>query len=160
MTKKKDLTKIFIDEIYNKPPKKNYDTNKTIVKHIGHTWSLDLLDLIEYGPKNNRGYRFILVIIDNFSKFAWTSTLKNKYAQTITIEFSNVIIKSKRKPKLIETDDGKEFVNKIFNGYLKQNDIKRYSRFTDKGAVFAERFNRTLRNLLKSQYFKKEMQTG
>ena len=30
MSKKRDLTKIFIDEIYMKPPKKNYETNKTI----------------------------------------------------------------------------------------------------------------------------------
>ena len=151
---KKDITKIFIDEIYFKSPLKNHPTNKTILKGIDETWSLDLLDLIEYGSKNNRGYRFILVVIDTFSKFAWTVPLKNKYAQTITTEFSNVITKSKRKPKLIETDDGKEFVNKIFNDYLKQNDIKRYSRFTDKGAVFAERFNRTLRNLVRKPVFK------
>ena len=146
MNKKKDNVKIFIDEIYFKPPLKNFESNKTIVKNIDETWSIDLLDMSDYGISNNNGFRDIFIIIDNFSKFAFTIPLKNKYAQTVTTEFSNIINKSKRKPKLIETDDGKEFVNKIFNEYLKQNDIKRYSRFTDKGAVFAERFNRTLRN--------------
>ena len=34
MTKKKDITKIFIDEIYTKPPLKNHPTNKTIFKGI------------------------------------------------------------------------------------------------------------------------------
>ena len=73
---KKDLTKIFIDEIYMKPPKKNYETNKIVNKHIDDTWSLDLLDMIDYGIKNNNGYRYILVIIDNFSKFGWTTSIK------------------------------------------------------------------------------------
>ena len=106
---KKDLTKIFIDEIYSNPPKKNYLTNKTIVKHIDDTWSLDLLDMIDYGTKNNNGFRYILVVIDNFSKFGWTTPLKNKYAQAILDEFSKIIKTSNRKPNLIESDDGKEF---------------------------------------------------
>ena len=145
MTKKNNVN-IFIDQIYSSPPKKNYDTNKSVVNYIDDTWSLDLLDMNDYNPKNNNGYRYIVVIIDNFSKFGWKTPLQNKYAQTITDEFSLIINKSKRKPNLIETDDGKEFVNKIFNDFLKLNNIKRYSRYTSKGAVFAERFNRTLRN--------------
>ena len=56
---------------------------------------------------------------------------------------------------LIETDDGKEFVNKDFNEYLKLNKITRYSRYTSHCAVFAERFNRTLRNFLKKPVFLK-----
>ena len=111
--------------------------------------------MIDYSISNNKGYRYILVVIDNFSKFAWTIPLKNKYAQTIKDEFSNIIKSSKRKPNLIESDDGKEFVNKDFNEYLKLNNIKRYSRYTSHGAVFAERFNRTLRNLLKKPVFLK-----
>ena len=54
---KKDSTKIFIDEIYDKPAKKVYPTNKTTVKSIDDTWSADRLDLIEYNRKNNRGHR-------------------------------------------------------------------------------------------------------
>ena len=42
---KKDLMKIFIDEIYSKAPKKNYPSNKTIIKSIDDTWSSDLLDM-------------------------------------------------------------------------------------------------------------------
>ena len=53
------------------------------MKHIDDTWSADLLDMIDYGTKNNNGFRYILVVIDNFSKFGWTIPLKNKYSQTI-----------------------------------------------------------------------------
>ena len=147
--------KIFINEIYSKPPKKYYPTNKTDVYHIDDIWSLDILDLKDYGPENNRGYRYILVIIDNFSKYGWTVPLKNKNAITIKDSFENILISSKRKPNLIETDRGKEFYNNIFQDFLNKNNIKLYSRNSLCGAVFAERFNRTIRDLLKRPVFEK-----
>ena len=110
--------KLFINEIYSKPPKKNYDTNKTDVYYIDDIWSLDILDLKDCGPENNRGYRYVLVTIDNFSKHGWTIPLKNKNAQTIKDSFENILITSKRKPNLIETDHGKEFYNNIFQDFL------------------------------------------
>ena len=145
--------KIFINEIYSKPPKKNYVTNKTDVYHIDEIWSLDILDLKDYGPENNRNYRYVFVIIDNFSKFGWTVPLKSKNAQTIKDSFENILTNSKRKPNLIETDRGKEFYNNIFQDFLNKNNIKLYSRNTSLGAVFAERFNRTIRDLLKKIVF-------
>ena len=60
--------KIFINGIYSTPPKEKFATNKTDVYHIDNLWSLDILDLKDYGPENNRVYRFVLVILDNFSK--------------------------------------------------------------------------------------------
>ena len=114
---KKDKIQIFIHEIYSKPSNKKYPTNKTIIKSIDDTWSSDLLDMNDYGIKNNKGYRYILVVIDNFSKFGWTIPVKNKYAQSITDAFSQIIKTSRPKPNLLETDDGKEYVNKNFNEF-------------------------------------------
>ena len=145
--------KIFINEIYSKPPKKNYITNKTDVYHIDDIWSLDILDLKDYGPENNRGHRYVLVVIDNFSKFGWTIPIKNKNAQTIKDSFASILINSKRSPNLIESDRGKEFYNIIFQDFLDKNNIKLYSRNSSYGAVFAERFNRTIRDLLKKIVF-------
>ena len=145
--------KIFINEIYSKPPKRNYSTNKTNVYHIDDIWSLDILDLKDYGPENNRGYRYVLVTIDNFSKFGWTILRKNKNAQKIKDSFENILISSKRKPNLIESDRGKEFYNNIFQDFLNKNNIKLYSRNSSYGAAFAERFNRTIRDLLKKIVF-------
>ena len=147
--------KIFINEIYSKPPRKYYPKNKTDVYYIDDIWSLDILDLKDYGSENNRGYRYILVIIDNFLKFGWTVPLKNKNAITIKDSFENILISSKRKPNLIETDRGKEFYNNIFQDFLNKNDVKLYSRNSSYGAVFAERLNRTIRDLLKRPVFEK-----
>ena len=88
---KRGSTKIFIDEIYTKPPLRNYPTNKTKIESIDDIWSSDLLDMNDYGIKNNKGYRYILVVIDNFSKVGWIIPLKNKYAQSITDAFSQII---------------------------------------------------------------------
>ena len=142
--------KLFINEIYSKPPN---PTNKTDVYHIDDTWSLDILDLKDYGPENKRGYRYVLDAIDNFSKYGWTIPLKNENAQAITDSFENFLISSKRKPNLIETDRDKRFYSNIFQDFLIKNDIKLSSRNSSYGAVFAERFNRTIRDLLKKIVF-------
>ena len=152
---KKDTTKFFPDEIYFSPPKNNYPTNKTKIKSIFDTWSSDLLDMKDYGVKNKKGYRYLLVVINNFTKFGWTIPLKNKYAQSITDAFSQIVISSKRQPNLLETDDGKDYVDKNFNEFLNKHNSKNYSKNIALGAVFAERFNRTIRICLKKPVFAK-----
>ena len=109
----------------------------------------------DYGTKNNKGYRFILVVIDNFSKFGWTIPLMSKYAQSITDSFSQIVESTKRHPKLLETYDDKEYVNKIFNELLHNHNIENFSGNTTLGEVFAENFNRTIRNLLKNPVLEK-----
>ena len=152
---KKDLSKIYIDEIYSKPPIKNYPTNKIVYNNINEIWSIDLADMNDYKISNNKGYRYIFNVIDNFSKYLRAIPLKNKYSQTITNEFPNILTTSKRKPLKLESDRGTEFYNSIFQNLLKSKNIHHYSRFTDKGALIAERVIRTVRNLLKKPVFEK-----
>ena len=147
--------KTFLNEIFSKPPERNYPTNKADVYHIDDIWNLDNLDLKDYGPKNKRGFRYVLLIIDNFAKFGWTTPLKNRNALTIPNSLENKIINSERKPNQIESDRGKDFYNNIFQDFLNKNNIKLYSRNISNGAVFAERFNRTIRDLLKKPVFEK-----
>ena len=135
---KKDLTKIFIDEIYSKPPRKKYPTNKIVHNHLDEIWSIDLAVMIDYKISNNKGYRYIFIVIDNFTKYLWTIPLKNKYSKTITNEFSNILTSSKRKPLKIESDRGSEFYNSIFQNFLKSKNIQHYSRYTDKRPSIAE----------------------
>ena len=88
--------------------------------------------MIDYKTSNNKGFRYIFVIIDNFSKYSWAIPLKNKNSQTLTDEFSNILIKSKRKPLKIESGRGSEWFNSMFQNFLKSKNIQHYSRFTDK----------------------------
>ena len=105
---KKDLTKTFLDETYSTPPKKNNETNKIVNIHVDEIWSINFSDFSDYKTSNNKGFRYIFVVIDNHSKNFWAIPLKNKYSQTITNEFSNILTQSKRKPLKLESDRGKE----------------------------------------------------
>ena len=145
----------FINEIDSKQAKKNFATNKTDVYHTDDIWSLDILDLKDYGPENNKGYRYILIIIDNCSKFGWTVPLKKKNAQTIKGSFENMSISSKRKPNFLEKNRDRGFYNSTFQNFLNKKYIKLFSRNTSVGAVFAERFNRTIRDHRKRPVFER-----
>ena len=109
--------------------------------------------MIDYKNSNNKGFRYIFVIIDNYSKNLWAIPFKNKYIQTITNEFSNILTTSKGKPLKIESDRGTEVYNSTFQNLLRNNNIHHYSRFTDKGHSIAERVIRTIGNLLKKPNF-------
>ena len=62
--------------------------------------------MIDYKISNNKGFRYMFVIIDKFSKYLWAIPLKGKYSQTITNEFSNILTTSKRKPLKFEMKIG------------------------------------------------------
>ena len=131
---------------------RNYPTNKIAYNHIDETWSIDLADFSDY-KISNKGFRYIFIIIDNYSKYLWAIPLKNKNSQTITNEYSNILTTSKRSPLKLESDRGKEWYNSIFQKFLKVKNIQHYSRYTDEGPSIAERVIRTVRNLLKKPKF-------
>ena len=113
------------------------------------------MDLEDYGAENYRNCRYVLVVIDIFSKLGWTIPLKKRTARTIPNSFENLLISSKRKPNLIQNDRCKSFYINIFQNFLNKNNTENYSRNTYLGAVFAESFNRTIRGLLKRPVFEK-----
>ena len=65
----------------------------------------------------------------------------------------SLIEKEKRKPHKIWSDRGKEFYNTTFLHYLKEQNIQIYSTNSDLKAVFVERFNRTLLDLIKEPMY-------
>ena len=93
--------------------------------------------------------------MDNFSKFRWKLPLGNKNAQTVKEFFENILISSKRKPILFESDRAKEFCNNVFQDFLNKHNIKIYSRNTYLGPVFAERFHGAKKDLFKRPVFEK-----
>ena len=153
---KKNLIKFFIVEIYSKAPEKIYETDKIVFNHVDELWSIDLADMIDYKISNSKGFRYVFIIIDNFSNFLWCVPLKKKNIQTITNVFSNFVSMSKRSPGKLERDRGADFYNSIFQNFLKSKNVQHYSRFTDKGQSVAERVIKTLRNLIEKPVFLKE----
>ena len=119
---KKDLTRIFIDKIYSRPPMKNFSTNKMIYNHIDIIWSINLADMVDYKTSNTKGFRYIFIEIDNFSKYLWAIPLKNNCSQTITHEFS------KPKPNKLESNKVLTFITIYFKAFWK---VKIYITFQD-----------------------------
>ena len=81
---------------------------------MNYVWSLDLLDLSDYDPNVFKGYVYNLLVFDNFCKIGWKDAMKLNCSNNKKDSFENTLISSRRKLKLIETDVGKEYVNKIF----------------------------------------------
>ena len=96
--------------------------------------------------KYNKGIRYLLCVIDLFSKYAWVVPLKDKKGATVTNAFQKILDSSKRKPNQICVDQGSEFYNNVFKKWLKNTDISTYSTHNEGKSVVAERFIRTLKN--------------
>ena len=141
--------KIFINEIYSQGPEKIYNTIEKDVYHIDNIWTLNILDLKVYGPENKRSCRCVLVLIDRISNFGWAVAIRNKDAITLKNNLQKILLNSKRKQNLGESDQRTELYKNIFRNFLNNTNFKHYSRNTSFGDVFAERFNRTIRDLPK-----------
>ena len=130
---KKDLTEIFINEIYSKPPNKNSEIKKIVYNHIDEKGSIDLADYSDYKISNNYGFRYIFAItLYRLTNNQVYTTMKIKTIKK-TDEFSKLLSTSKQSSLKIESDRGKEFHTDIFQKTLKVKNIHHYSRFTDKG---------------------------
>ena len=75
---------------------------------IDNIWGADLAD-IQLLSKFNKGFRFLLCIIDIYSKYAWVIPLKDKKGVSIVNAFQKILKKSDRKPNKIRVDKGSEF---------------------------------------------------
>ena len=110
-------------------------------------WGADLVEMQEWS-KQNKGYRYMLNVIDVFTKFAWSIPLKDKRGDTVTEAFKNIVKTSKRIPKHLWVDQGKEFYNKNMDEWLKVNNIVRYSTFAESKSAVSERHNKTLKEMM------------
>ena len=96
--------------------------------------------------KFNKGFRFLLCVIEIFSKYAWVVPLKDKKCFSIVKAFQKILGKSARKPNKIWVDKESEFYNSSFiKNWLKNNDIEMQSIHNEGKSVVAERFTRTLK---------------
>ena len=108
-------------------------------------WGADLADM-QLLSKFNKGFRFLLCVIDIFRTYAWVIPLKDKKGISIVNAFQIILKESNRKPNKIWVDKGSEFYNSSFEKWLKDNDIEMHSTNNEGNSVIAERFIRALKN--------------
>ena len=130
-------------EELHKPITRKFTKRRVFVKGVDEIWAADLVEMGRFSDWN-KGIKYLLMVIDVFSKCGWIEPLQNKKGETVAAAFEK-IFKLGRQPKLLWTDKGKEFYNKNVNQLLSRKNIKLYSTENEEKSSVAERFNRTIK---------------
>ena len=128
----------------HKPARRRYKRSRVIVPGIDAQFQADLVDLQNLS-RYNKGYKYLLTCIDIFSKYAFVLPLKTKQGQELVKAFQK-ILSTGRKPTKLQTDQGTEFLNRVFQKFLRDNNIDFFTVNSGLKASVVERFNRTFKN--------------
>ena len=124
-----------------KPAIKTFKRREVNTFYINDIWSADIVDLSNLSKYNN-GYKYLLTIIDIYSRYVFVFALKDKTSKSVLSCFK----KLKSYPNNLWVDKGGEFLSNDFKLFWKENAINIYHTYGESKAVFIERFNRTLKN--------------
>ena len=132
----------------HKQRRKRFSTLPVLVFNIDQQWVADLVE-VQTISKYNKGMRYLLMVIDAFSKYTWVEPIKTKTGKVVTEAVEKILKRAKgRKPINLQTDAGKEFYNSTFAALMKQKNIHHFSTNGDVKASIVERFNRTFKDRL------------
>ena len=106
----------------HKPIVRKFKKRKVYSSFENNIWGADLADM-QLISKHNKEIRYILCVIDLFSKYAWVVPLKDKKGVSIVNAFQKILDSLKRKPNNIWVDQRSEFYNNHFKKWLKDNDV-------------------------------------
>lgn len=138
----------------HKPRRVNFPRSRTIVTDKNIQWQADLADLKMFSSSNKHN-KYLLTVVDVFSRFAYVQSLQNKTGPEVAKAFERIF--KQASPTSIQTDNGKEFLNKEVKNLFKQYNINFFTTTDeDTKCSLVERFNRTL----KDKMFKIMTKTG
>ena len=124
-------------EELHKPIITKFPKRRVVVNGIDKIWAADLIDMQQLSRYNNN-YKYLLTVIDIFSKYGWIVPLKNKTGECVASAFKEIF--KSRKPEKLWVDKGKEFYNK----HVKQL-VDIYSTENEEKSSVVERWNRTMK---------------
>ena len=101
-----------LSEELHKPVRRKFERQHVNVFEIDDTWGADLVEMQEWS-KQNKGHRYMLNVIDVFSKYAWSIPLKDKTGKSVLDTFKIIVKESDRTPKHCGVMKGKSFTIKI-----------------------------------------------
>ena len=130
------------DELH-KPVIRKFKRRKVKAVKANDIWAADLVEMIPYARKN-KGFKYILMIIDIFSKYGWAIPLKTKTGAEVADGFKKVF--EEQTPSRIWVDRGKEFFNQNVKKLLEKNGVMLYTTHNDLKSCVVERWNRTIKS--------------
>ena len=138
-------------EELHKPVIKKFKRRKVYARFKDNIWAADLAEMESLSSKN-KNVKYLLCVIDVFTKYAWVKKVKDKKGKTVLNAFIEIVNESNCKPNKLWVDQGREFYNKLMQEWLDNNDILMYSTHNEGTSVIAERFIKTL----KTKIYKKK----
>ena len=143
------------NEIYSKfkPKRKRFKRRKTIVHGPNNTYQLDLTDVRKF-RKENKGFSWMLFIIDAFSRYLYVIPLKKKNETNTAAALELFLSKLPYIPSFFYHDPGKEFLNKAIYKILENRGIQQYVLKNGPKAAIVERVQRTIKTNLEMLFAK------
>lgn len=126
----------------HKPARRNFVRRAVELKGLYDLYQADLVEMISYS-RMNKGYKYMMTVINAFSKFAFAVPLKTKTGKEVAHALEPILAANRM--KYLQTDNGKEYYNRYVQSLLKKYNVKHYSTYSEKKASIVERFNRTLK---------------
>ena len=111
----------------HRPARRQFTRNHTYVAGIDGQWQADLADM-QGIARQNGGMRYLLTVIDVYSKFALAVPVHSKDAKAITAAFDQVLQAAHpRRQRRLHTDKGKKFFNSDFQALMKRNNNQHFA---------------------------------
>ena len=127
-----------------RPYRRPQNRTSIVVAGIDDQWSMDLADMIKYASYND-GYKYVLVVVDVFSKYLWVRKLKDKTGSSVAYALTD-IFKGGRKPNRMRSDMGQEFRSKKVQAVFKENHIRHFYSTNEMKSSISERTIKVLKS--------------
>ena len=128
----------------NKAVKRTFQRQPVLVSGIDDQFDADLGNLKDYADSNDN-IKYLLFVIDIFSRYAWVEPLKDKSAKEIVRAFRKILSEG-RKPKKLRTDAARDFTSKEFQNFMRQQRINHFVTHSEKQANYVERLIKTIKS--------------
>ena len=131
-------------------PKKSSSISPVVIQKPNVYYQMDLIDMGDFASYNKR---YILTLIDTFTKQAFARAIRKKNDESVLKEFKIILEELKKDGKsikVLQTDNGGEFVSKKMISFLNHNKIKHNTGIPGRPQAqgIIERFNGTLKDYI------------
>ena len=130
----------------HKPVSRQVKRPRIVVSAVDQQWDLDTMHMVKFN-KHNKGYSYVLVAIDIFTRFAWTVALKTVTGREMVTALASIF--TEFKPEKIRTDSGTEFKNRSVKAFLISENVFHFTSTNELKANIAERCIKSLKMKIK-----------
>lgn len=137
-----------------KQARKKFKRNSVPAVGLHYQYEADLADMTKYASDND-GYKFILTVLDTFSRYGWSEPVKSKSARDVGEALSRILAKAPH-PEIFRSDKGGEFVNRKVKKMLEDADVKQIVSNNEQKASTIERWIQTLKKVLTKDMYQRQ----